>query len=76
MATIDTRSAWGAPARRPEADAAFAGDMRMGLPALREAEDPGFEEPRWPAWKVTIAVVLFCGSFWMGVGYLAMRLLG
>jgi hypothetical protein len=38
--------------------------------------DPFADEQKWPAWKVTVAVVVFCGAFWTGVGYLAMRLLG
>lgn len=38
--------------------------------------DPYADEPKWAAWKVTIAVVLFCGAFWAGIGYLAMRLFG
>jgi len=54
----------------------FAGDLRRNSPALQDADDHTLDEPRWPAWKVTVAVVLFCGAFWMGVGYLAMRLLG
>ena len=40
------------------------------------ASDPFADEPQWPAWKVTLAVMVFCGAFWAGVGYLAMRLLG
>lgn len=76
MATIEQRSAWVAPVRRSEADGVFAGDLRRNSPALQDADDHTLDEPRWPAWKVTVAVVLFCGAFWMGVGYLAMRLLG
>jgi hypothetical protein len=40
------------------------------------APDPYADEPKWPAWKVTLAVVVFCGAFWAGIGYLAFRLLG
>ncbi len=38
--------------------------------------DPFADDPKWPAWKVTIAVFVFCGAFWSGIGYLALRLLG
>lgn len=31
---------------------------------------------KWPAWKVTTLVILFCGAFWTGVVMLAMRLFG
>jgi hypothetical protein len=41
----------------------------------REAQDEAFE-PRWPRWKVTLAVVVFCAAFWSGIGYIATRLLG
>lgn len=41
----------------------------------REAQDEVFE-PRWPRWKVTLAVVVFCAAFWSGIGYIATRLLG
>ncbi len=73
MATVEQRSIWGAPARRPDADGAFAGDLRR---TAHDIDDRGLDEPRWPAWKVTVAVVVFCSAFWTGVGYLAMRLLG
>lgn len=36
--------------------------------------DPLADEPKWPAWKVTIAVIVFCSAFWAGVGYLVSRL--
>jgi hypothetical protein len=38
--------------------------------------DPYADEPKWPAWKVTLAVVVFCAAFWSGIGYIATRLLG
>jgi hypothetical protein len=31
---------------------------------------------KWPAWKVTLFVVVFCGAFWGGLIYLGMRLFG
>ncbi len=74
--TID-RKAWTAPvARVSETDGLYLsrkpvhGDLDFGYP------DPYADEPRWPAWKVTVAVVVFCGAFWAGIGYLATRLLG
>lgn len=36
--------------------------------------DPHADEPKWPAWKVTIAVIVFCSAFWAGIGYLVSRL--
>jgi hypothetical protein len=39
-------------------------------------EDAFPNEPRWQAWKVTLAVVVFCTACWAGIGYLAVRLLG
>ena len=36
--------------------------------------DPYAGEPKWAAWKVTIAVIVFCGAFWAGIGYLLSRL--
>jgi len=56
------------------------GDADDSANGIREFDaggpDPFSGEPKWAAWKVTLAVVLFCGAFWSGVGYLAMRLLG
>ena len=31
---------------------------------------------KWPAWKVSLGVILFCGVFWTGAIYLIMRLTG
>jgi hypothetical protein len=39
-------------------------------------DDALADEPKWPAWKVTVAVVVFCTACWAGIGYLAVRLLG
>lgn len=38
--------------------------------------DPYADEPKWPAWKVTVFVIVFCGAFWAGVVYLLARLFG
>lgn len=73
LVTTTGPTAWTSPAHRAgDADsmAHTIGDIDAGGP------DPFADDPRWPAWKVTVAVVVFCGAFWTGVGYLAMRLLG
>lgn len=75
MTTVDSRTAWGGTSRRSDADA-FAGDVRRAPAVESEAVDLLIDEPRWAAWKVTLAVVVFCGAFWAGLGYVAMRLLG
>ena len=36
--------------------------------------DPYADESKWPAWKVTLFVVAFCGAFWMGVYWLFAQL--
>lgn len=41
-----------------------------------EPPDPFEGEPKYAAWKVTLFVILFCGAFWAGLSYLAMRLFG
>lgn len=73
LVTTTSPAAWTPPAHRAgEAD-------DRGMAALEidaGGPDPFADDPRWPAWKVTVAVVVFCGAFWTGVGYLAMRLLG
>ncbi len=62
-----------------------AGDMRLGrrVPAhgyLPPSPDPALdgeeEQAKWPAWKSTLFVIGFCGLFWGGVIWLALRLLG
>lgn len=72
------RKGWTAPvARISETDGLFLprdpvrGDfVEFGYP------DPYSDEAKWPAWKVTVAIVVFCGAFWASIGYLATRLLG
>jgi hypothetical protein len=73
LATTTTRTVWTTPVpQKVEAD-----ETR---PAMHEIDaggpDPFADEPKWAAWKVTLAVVVFCGAFWTGIGYLAMRLMG
>jgi hypothetical protein len=61
---------------------ADAADMRVmrRAPAhgmLPPSHDPlTDDEPKWPAWKVTVFVLAFCGAFWGGIIWLALRLLG
>lgn len=56
----------------------IAGPLGKDATVRRETEstppEPYAAEEKWPAWKVTLAVILFCGAFWTGIGYLAMRL--
>jgi hypothetical protein len=48
------------------------GDPKPRLPS--NLPDPYPDEPKYPAWKVTVAVIVFCTAFWLGVGYLISRL--
>jgi hypothetical protein len=64
--TDDTRTT------KQETAAGREGDPKPRLPS--NLPDPLADEPKWPAWKVTIAVIVFCSAFWMGVGYLVSRL--
>jgi hypothetical protein len=34
------------------------------------------DEPKWPAWKVSTFVILFCGAFWTGLVWLGSSLFG
>jgi hypothetical protein len=60
-------------------DVAEARAKRAMMPA-NDGVDDGHPEPdvggKWPAWKVTTMVVLFCGAFWAGLFWVAMRLFG
>jgi hypothetical protein len=57
---------------------------KQGIAPARESDpkprlpsnlpDPLDGEPKFPAWKITIAVIVFCSAFWAGVGYLISRL--
>lgn len=75
MAITESRTGWVAPTFR-------AADVEAGYEARRKTTDDGsqadplIDEPKWPAWKVTVAVVVFCSAFWAGIGYVAVRLLG
>lgn len=76
MATVDTRTVWSGKSRLNDADASFSSDVRRAPAIESEPVDLLIDEPRWAAWKVTLTVVVFCGAFWAGIGYVAMRLLG
>lgn len=73
MATTDTHdhSAWGGRSLL-----ASESDDPRTVRGDDAYEDAFPDEPRWQAWKVTLAVVVFCTACWAGIGYLAVRLLG
>lgn len=70
-----TRRGWTTPVNRSsETD---DGRVRDPLHIDFDVEsDPYADQPKWAAWKVTLAVIVFCGAFWAGIGYVAMRLFG
>jgi hypothetical protein len=77
LATTDTRPGWVSPSLRKDGvEGGFAADLRMTQHTDDPYEDAFPDEPRWPAWKVTVVVVVFCTACWAGIGYLAVRLLG
>ena len=41
-----------------------------------EAPDPYQDESRWPAWKVSVFVIVFTGICGSAIGYIATRLFG
>ena len=68
-----TRKGWNSSANRvSDLERTRVGDQYEVDPT----PDPYADEPKWAAWKVTLALVIFCGAFWAGISYLAMRLLG
>lgn len=76
MSATDSRTGRAAPALRvADVDVGFV-DVRRQVADDVLVDDALADEPKWPAWKVTVAVVVFCGSFWSGIGYLAVRLFG
>ena len=76
MAIIDSRTGWVSPTLGvADVDAGFVDVRRTGADDGMIADQLA-DEPKWPTWKVTVAVVVFCGAFWSGIGYLAIRLLG
>jgi hypothetical protein len=76
LSAADSRTGWVTPTLRvADVDVGFA-DMRRQVADDVMVDDALADEPKWPTWKVTVAVVVFCGAFWSGVGYLAVRLFG
>ena len=76
LATTDTHThpAWGGRSLlSSDSEDTLASRGVRGDDAYEEAFP---DEPKWPAWKVTLAVVVFCTACWAGIGYLAVRLLG
>ena len=63
---------------KPIARASETDDLRQRLPVQDDFEtpDPYADERKWPAWMVTIAVILFCGAFWAGISYLGSLIFG
>lgn len=41
-----------------------------------EAPDPYQDEARWPAWKVSVFVIVFSGLCWGAIAFVASRLFG
>lgn len=70
-----TRRGWNSPVHR----VSDSEHPRAGEPVnidLEQENDPYADDPKWPAWKVTLAVVFFCAAFWSGISYLATRIFG
>lgn len=76
MSVTDSRTGWGTPTLRvADVDAGYMDLRRQGADDARLA-DPLAGEPKWAAWKVTVAVVVFCGAFWGGMYYLVTAAFG
>ena len=52
------------------------GNVQTGNEGASDPPDPYAGETKWPAWKVTVAVIVFCTAFWLGVSYLVVKLFG
>ncbi|MFZ4684426.1 MAG: hypothetical protein ACOYMK_02315 [Hyphomonadaceae bacterium] len=73
--SVTTRRGWTTPVNR----GTEIEDVRLREPLNREfGEDPwtDIDEPKWAAWKVSLGVAMFCGSFWAGVYYILAGVLG
>lgn len=68
------RKGWNKPITR----ASETEQLRQRQPVQDNSDtpDPFVGERKWPAWMVTIAVILFCGAFWAGVSYLVSLIFG
>ncbi len=73
-ALSSTRRGWNAPANRASATE----EQRVNKPVHFDAEtpDPYAGEKKWPAWAVTLGVIVFCGAFWTGVSVIFKQLVG
>jgi hypothetical protein len=71
LAVTDSRSGWVTPTLRVADVDAGCADIRRAVADDAMLSDPLADEPKWPAWKVTVALVVFCSAFWSGVWYLA-----
>jgi hypothetical protein len=73
MARMTTRTVWMDPAGAFSSLPQSPGDLTQpeGGSLLSEAA-----EPKWPAWRVTLGVIVFCGAFWTAFGYILMDLIG
>jgi hypothetical protein len=60
---LDPRASGAGSLRQPHAQ-----ETRPDLG--RRDPGPGDADAKWPAWKVTSFVILFCGAFWTAVVYL------
>lgn len=70
MTATDSRTGWVTPTLRvADVEVGFA-DVRRPVAEDAMLADPLADEPKWPAWKVTVAVVVFCTAFWAGAYYL------
>jgi hypothetical protein len=56
-------------------DAPVGKDARARAESEPAPPDPFAGQTKWAAWKVTLAVIVFCGAFWTGVAYFVSQLL-
>jgi hypothetical protein len=67
LAVTESRSGWVSPSLRAvDVDAGYADVRRPVVEDAVHAEQLA-DEPKWPAWRVTVAVGLFCAAFWAGI---------
>lgn len=69
-----TRRGWNAPVNRTSE----AEELRQTKPVHFDADapDPYADEAKYPAWAVTLGVIVFCGAFWAGASFIVSQLLG
>lgn len=64
------------PVRQDAERARVAGVVPEGLLGLPGRADMEGSDVRWPAWKVTVFVTVFCSAFWGGVAYAVTTIAG